>query len=689
MAEEALKIIEEQLKCSVCLDIYTDPKLLQCFHVFCRKCLVPLGVRDQQGQLSLTCPTCRKVTPRTVAGLQSAFLINNLLEAHKKLLNPLGKGNTTPPTSASAVQRCSEHAGEDLNFYCQTCQKLICMECAHSMCGNHEFGFFQDAFEKYTEEMMLSLTPMENQEDVVTKALRELKTHHEEISDQRETIEKNIHIAFRSVREALTVRETELIGQLNHMTQIKLKGLAGQIDRIETTLAQLKSCLDFVRESLKQGNERDVLMMKANTVQQVKELTTSFQQDMLKPNTEADMVFLSIADLTVMCQNYGEVVQELDLPDPSKCHLTSNGLELTAEAGVASTATLQAINYKGEPCVEPIESWDCELASEITGIRAGCFVERKRQLGQYEIIYQPAIKGRHQLRIKVKGRHVRGSPFNVAVKSLRERVGTPILTIGDINGPWGVAINQWGEVVVSERYGHCISIFSPSGKKLRSLGTRGSGQGQLQFPRGVAVDGEGNILVADRDNNRIQVLSATGQFSGTAGSGLTHPIDISVNGGNKKVYVTDNGNHRIQILNSDLTFSGTFGTKGNGNGQFNSPHGIACDSTGNVYVADTDNHRIQVFTGEGEFLTMFRWRGEVEGELHMPICVAIDTNDVVYVTEVDNYRVSMFTSEGHFLWQFGRSGKGRGELDSPRGLAVDNSGVVCVCDCVNNHVQVF
>ena len=90
MAKEALEKVEERLNCSICLDIYTDPKLLQCYHVFCRQCLVPLVVRDQQGRLGLTCPSCRQVTPidpanRGVAGLQPAFHINHLLEIQESL----------------------------------------------------------------------------------------------------------------------------------------------------------------------------------------------------------------------------------------------------------------------------------------------------------------------------------------------------------------------------------------------------------------------------------------------------------------------------------------------------------------------------------------------------------------------------------------------------------------------------
>ncbi len=33
MAEKAIKKLDEQLNCSICFDTYTDPKLLQCFHI--------------------------------------------------------------------------------------------------------------------------------------------------------------------------------------------------------------------------------------------------------------------------------------------------------------------------------------------------------------------------------------------------------------------------------------------------------------------------------------------------------------------------------------------------------------------------------------------------------------------------------------------------------------------------------
>ena len=488
MAEKTLKKVEEELNCSICLDTYSDPKLLQCFHAYCRKCLVKLVVRDQQGQLILTCPICRHDTPvpaNGVAGLQPAFQINHFLEImeeHKKAAaDPPASAEKAERDSASLTSRdkvkvcCREHAGKEVELFCETCGEPVCVKCAlkggkhHS----HDCEELDKAFERYKVEVTASLEPMEKQVTTITKALAQLDARCAEISDQRAAVEADVHTAFGKLQHILDTRKTELIGQLHHITQRKLKGLAVQRDQLETTLAQLSSCLGFMRESLKTGSQEEVLLMKSSVVKQVKELTTTFPPDMLKPSTEADAIFSALADVATACRNYGQVSAP-GLPDPSKCHATGKGIE-AAVVGEMSTAVLQAVNFKGQPCEEPIQSSECELVSELSGTRTRGSVERKGQ-SQYEINYQPTIKGRHQLLVKVEGQHIRGSPFTISAKSPVEKLGTPILTLHRVNGPWGVAINQRGEVIVAEYDGHCVSVFSPSGEKVRTFGTRGSGQ---------------------------------------------------------------------------------------------------------------------------------------------------------------------------------------------------------------------
>ena len=97
-----------------------------------------------------------------------------------------------------------------------------------------------------------------------------------------------------------------------------------------------------------------------------------------------------------------------------------------------------------------------------------------------------------------------------------------------------------------------ISVFSPSGDKLRSL-------------------------VADKDNHRIQKFTAEGQFITAVGTNGSGPLqfneveDIAINTSNNKVYVVDNYNHLIQVLNSNLTFSNTIGKYVRNKGKLNHP----------------------------------------------------------------------------------------------------------------------
>ena len=398
--------------------------------------------------------------------------------------------------------------------------------------------------------------------------------------------------------------------------------------------------------------------MKTAVVKQVKELTTTFSPDLLEPSmkAKADIMFSAPIDLLAACQKYGQVSAP-GFPDPSKCHATGKGTE-AAVVGETATALLQVIDCRGQPCEELMLSLD--LVSELTGTRTQGRVERRGQ-SQYKISYQPTIKGRHQLHIKVEGQHIRGSPFSVTAKSPVEKLGTPLLTLGGVKKPCGVAIDKQGEVVVTERGANCVSVFSASGKKLRSFGSHGSGQGQFLGPVGVAVDGEGNIFVAESGNHRIQKFTSKGQFItavGSYGNGQLQfdlPRGIAFNGSSSKLYVTEA--NRVQILNSDITFSNTFGQRGSDKGQFNTPWDIACDKAGKVYVADTRNNRIQVFTAKGKFQRMFGKTGGGRGELNFPVGVAVDSSDMVYVSEEGNHRVSVFTTAGVFVTSFGSVGR--------------------------------
>ena len=61
------------------------------------------------------------------------------------------------------------------------------------------------------------------------------------------------------------------------------------------------------------------------------------------------------------------------------------------------------------------------------------------------------------------------------------------------------------------------------------------------------------------------------------------------------VYVVNANKDRIQKFTSDGVFVRTWGTEGTGDGQFDTPKGVAVESDGSVYALDTRNNRIQKF----------------------------------------------------------------------------------------------
>jgi tripartite motif-containing protein 71 len=212
---------------------------------------------------------------------------------------------------------------------------------------------------------------------------------------------------------------------------------------------------------------------------------------------------------------------------------------------------------------------------------------------------------------------------------------------GQLNGPWGIAVNQAaGDVYVTDQANSRVEEYTTAGAFVRTIGSAGTGAGQFGTLGGIAVDPNGNVWVADYGNNRIQEFTAAGGFLqvvGSAGSGngqFSGPLDFAFVGGN--MYVDDYGNKRVQefsmfgaylsqfptvgepyeiganpatseIYETDRTgkvdefnqagtLVGSFGSKGTGNGQFEFPSGLVVNAAGDIYVVDSGNSRVQEWT---------------------------------------------------------------------------------------------
>jgi DNA-binding beta-propeller fold protein YncE len=134
-----------------------------------------------------------------------------------------------------------------------------------------------------------------------------------------------------------------------------------------------------------------------------------------------------------------------------------------------------------------------------------------------------------------------------------------------------------------------------------------------------------------------------------------------------------------------LSATGSFGSQGSGNGQFQSPLGVAVQqSSGNVYVADSGNARVQKFSAGGSFIAAFG-----QGRLSFPNSVATDGLGKVYVGDAGTNTVLKFDANGNFVSTIDGTTAPQGHFQSLAGIAVDQANNLWVADAGTSNVIEF
>jgi DNA-binding beta-propeller fold protein YncE len=296
------------------------------------------------------------------------------------------------------------------------------------------------------------------------------------------------------------------------------------------------------------------------------------------------------------------------------------------------------------------------------------------------------------------------------------------------SGPVDVAVGQNGLLYVLCSYYEYNPITKFAVKctinedYLGHFGRYGSEDGQFTWPNSIALDQSGNVYVTDEWLNRVTVFDADGKFLskwGTVGGGdgqWDRPAGIAFDS-EDNLLVVDSLNHRVQKFTRDGEFLSKFGGPGDGEGQFNTPWGINLDHQGNIYVADWRNDRIQKFSPDGKFLMQVGRSGDGDGEFRRPSGVAVDSEGYIYVVDWGHDRVQVFDPGARYVTQFigdcpGYSQWATARMASnpenmaeqravvkdfriervffqPTGIEVDEENRIIIVDCGRHRLQIY
>jgi DNA-binding beta-propeller fold protein YncE len=114
--------------------------------------------------------------------------------------------------------------------------------------------------------------------------------------------------------------------------------------------------------------------------------------------------------------------------------------------------------------------------------------------------------------------------YDADTLKLLRRIGTGgknhfLTTPGDFGAPQGVALDQDGNVYVTDTLNNRVEIFDADGNFISLFGKNGDGPGYFARPKGIAVDGDGHIWVADEMTDRLQVFNRDGRLLTYIGQG--------------------------------------------------------------------------------------------------------------------------------------------------------------------------
>ncbi|KAJ8384628.1 hypothetical protein AAFF_G00199600 [Aldrovandia affinis] len=256
-------ILEEDLSCPVCTDIFRDPVVLKCSHSFCRACLS----RHWDTNSSRDCPVCRRTSgEEPVLNLT----LRNTCESYLRERERLGRP-------------CSHH-GESLKLFCLEDQQLICVDCLTQQHQNHSFC----PLEAVLPDCKAELLALQHLLEESLGAFKEVKlicsqTSHY-IKIQAQHTERQIQEQFEKLHQFLREEEEARITALREEEEQKSQMMKKKMEAMKREISSLSDMVKTIEKELKAedmsllANYRD--MIKSTPKQP--ELTTGALIDVAK-----------------------------------------------------------------------------------------------------------------------------------------------------------------------------------------------------------------------------------------------------------------------------------------------------------------------------------------------------------------------------------------------------------------------
>ena len=739
--------LREEVSCSVCSDLFTDPKHLSCLHSFCLKCLNRWYETCGGGQ-AIKCPKCQTLSRVPASGdlkdLPTSFYLNGLIDVLaikecKKTQVTCGNCDKKSSEASYCFQCCifyceqclvghnmmrdkkehrvlavkefqdkdyedvlkrpvfcskERHQKEELKYYCKECETALCQTCVTLNHGGHDLRLIEEEAENKTLEIKSILQSQREELDAKLNVIAQLDEDCAKVIQQSEIARRDVQRFADGLIKTIQAKMKNIITAVENQTKKSLESLKAKRSAIQQQINATESSLEEADKLLKRSTTAEVVQLKKSlqTIFQGLNQTEPIVHD---PSSLQTLVFVENQKTidTVNGEELGFLCMEEGYrKKPSKFLAEGKGLK---EGTVGRKAQFNLITRNGkrkqwydEGDRVTVEIKDEQERECVTQVK----IDDKKN-GIYKITYFPIVHGTFKLLVKVNGEHISCSPFTVILKPFQVKLVSSFGKEGSGDGmfkyPEGMAVSDRDEIVVADSQNHRVQVFNSNGTLLRSFGRRGENAGEFKRPIGVAINKDRNIFVADNDNHRIQIFSWEGRHLGSFGgkghldSQLSFPRGLSLDS-TGNVIVADTGNKLIKIFTPDGRFLMKIGISW----LFSLP--VHCVQCGEYFiVSDSNTNHIEVYHRKGRLQCLFGRQGEGDGDFKCPRFLSVTQSKQLFVCDMNNHRIQVFELDGKFVGKFGTNGTKLGEFKEPFSVAVLSNDQIVVCDKNNHRIQIF
>ncbi|XP_048578204.1 tripartite motif-containing protein 45-like isoform X2 [Nematostella vectensis] len=318
MATSASRRLEDEVTCSLCIEHFNDPRVLPCFHSFCRLCLEELAVHSE-GRGKLACPLCKaefQISQADVPSLKVNFMINSILSVllltsedskkpvcescdsgepaqgrcnecdhfvceqcisiHKRFrpvqhhtilsLDEIKSGKLLAMSKASF---CTKHKGEKLKLFCESCKEVICRDCTVVDHKNHDYLFTSDVIAQEKEEILGRAKKVASKLTDIEQAMALVEEAQQHLEENKRATRRDLDAFIDKQIGALEKMRSDLRGEIESACQ---KQLTAQRENLSMRLASARSSLEFAERMCRDANDVDVLSIRNEVLSQLSSL---------------------------------------------------------------------------------------------------------------------------------------------------------------------------------------------------------------------------------------------------------------------------------------------------------------------------------------------------------------------------------------------------------------------------------